>query len=113
MNPNYLRRIVAITLIGWAFEFVTSWLQFHRMPHWITLAATIVVAAILAPIIVRWEMRRSSRQVMPINLPQSTEDVQTLMRQGKKIEAIKVYRKQTGLGLKEAKDAVEEMERSD
>jgi hypothetical protein len=29
------------------------------------------------------------------------------LRQGNKIEAIKLYRKQTGLGLKEAKDAVE------
>lgn len=30
-----------------------------------------------------------------------------LMKGGKKIEAIKLYREKTGLGLKEAKDAVE------
>jgi hypothetical protein len=30
---------------------------------------------------------------------------------GRKIEAIKLYRKYSGLGLREAKDAVEEMER--
>jgi ribosomal protein L7/L12 len=30
---------------------------------------------------------------------------------GKKIEAIKLYRQRTGVGLKEAKDAVEAMER--
>ncbi len=37
--------------------------------------------------------------------------VQTLLGMGKKIEAIKVYRQLTGVGLKEAKDAVEAMER--
>ena len=31
------------------------------------------------------------------------------MRQGRKIEAIKLYRQQTGVGLKEAKDAVDAM----
>jgi ribosomal protein L7/L12 len=34
-----------------------------------------------------------------------------LVQQGKKIEAIKIYRERTGLGLKEAKDAVEQIER--
>lgn len=33
------------------------------------------------------------------------------VRQGNKIEAIKIYRASTGLGLKEAKDAVEALER--
>jgi large subunit ribosomal protein L7/L12 len=32
---------------------------------------------------------------------------------GHKIEAIKLYRERTGLGLKEAKDAVEALERGD
>ncbi|MER2563809.1 MAG: ribosomal protein L7/L12 [Myxococcaceae bacterium] len=36
--------------------------------------------------------------------------VQDLLREGKKLEAIKLYREQSGLGLKEAKDAVEAME---
>lgn len=39
--------------------------------------------------------------------------VQDLLRSGRKIEAIKLYREQSGLGLKEAKDAVEAMERGD
>ncbi len=34
-------------------------------------------------------------------------EVQALVAQGNKIQAIKVYRENTGLGLKEAKDAVE------
>ncbi len=37
--------------------------------------------------------------------------MEELLRQGKKIEAIKIYREQTGVGLKEAKDAVDDMER--
>jgi ribosomal protein L7/L12 len=37
--------------------------------------------------------------------------VSDLVRQGRKIEAIKRYREATGLGLKEAKDAVDALER--
>ena len=35
-----------------------------------------------------------------------------LLRQGNKLEAIKVYQKLTGTGLREAKEAVETLERS-
>jgi ribosomal protein L7/L12 len=38
------------------------------------------------------------------------EVIQTYLRQGRKIQAIKAYRELTGVGLKEAKDAVERME---
>ena len=37
------------------------------------------------------------------------DDVRYLLSQGRKIEAIKVYRQRTGARLKEAKDAVERM----
>jgi ribosomal protein L7/L12 len=37
------------------------------------------------------------------------DDVRYLLSEGRKIEAIKVYRQRTGAGLKEAKDAVERM----
>ncbi|MGN9755770.1 ribosomal protein L7/L12 [Streptomyces sp. SD31] len=37
------------------------------------------------------------------------DEVLALLRNGKKIEAIKVYREITGEGLKEAKDAVERL----
>jgi ribosomal protein L7/L12 len=33
------------------------------------------------------------------------------LRQGKKIEAVKAYRERTGVGLKEAKDVVDDLER--
>jgi ribosomal protein L7/L12 len=39
-----------------------------------------------------------------------SERVKELARAGRKIEAIKVYREETGAGLKEAKDAVEAFE---
>ncbi|WP_425825642.1 ribosomal protein L7/L12 [Streptomyces fractus] len=38
------------------------------------------------------------------------DGVRALVREGKKIEAIKVYREVTGVGLREAKDAVERIE---
>jgi ribosomal protein L7/L12 len=37
------------------------------------------------------------------------DEVVSLLEQGQKIEAIKRYRERTGVGLKEAKDAVERM----
>ncbi len=37
------------------------------------------------------------------------DEVVSLVRDGKKIQAIKVYREITGTGLKEAKDAVERL----
>jgi hypothetical protein len=39
------------------------------------------------------------------------EEVVTLILEGKMINAIKLYREQTGIGLREAKEAVEQMER--
>jgi ribosomal protein L7/L12 len=42
---------------------------------------------------------------------ESMDEVRTLLDAGNKIEAIKAYREMTGLGLKEAKDEVERMER--
>jgi Ribosomal protein L7/L12 C-terminal domain len=45
-------------------------------------------------------------------LPPSAEDeVRSLLRERRKIEAIKAVRVHTGIGLKEAKDRVEVMER--
>jgi ribosomal protein L7/L12/DNA-directed RNA polymerase subunit RPC12/RpoP len=51
-------------------------------------------------------------EIHPVRAMPTTagEDVSDLIRRGKKIEAIKRYREQTGVGLKEAKDAVEAME---
>ena len=42
--------------------------------------------------------------------PDVPEDVKKALFRGNKIEAIKLHREATGVGLKEAKDAVEEMD---
>lgn len=48
---------------------------------------------------------------LPAPAPPSTEQIEdqlcALLRAGRKIEAIKIYREANGVGLKEAKDAVE------
>ena len=44
-------------------------------------------------------------------LENGQEEVLELLQQGQKIQAIKLYREITGVGLKEAKDEVEEMAR--
>ena len=37
--------------------------------------------------------------------------IEVLLNEGRKIEAIRVYRSETGVGLKEARDVVDEMDR--
>ncbi len=39
-----------------------------------------------------------------------SQELIDLVRRGKKIEAIKLYREQTGLGLKEAKEFIERLD---
>jgi ribosomal protein L7/L12 len=63
-------------------------------------------------------IERGESITMETAKPIPTPDLQSLraqvvahLRQGNKIEAIKTYRSFTGVGLKEAKDAVEEIER--
>jgi ribosomal protein L7/L12 len=46
---------------------------------------------------------------LPPITPEQLGEVEQLARAGDKISAIKLYRKLTGLGLKEAKDAVENL----
>jgi hypothetical protein len=41
----------------------------------------------------------------------ASEPIRALVMRGKKIEAIKLYREQTGLGLKQAKDYIDALER--
>jgi ribosomal protein L7/L12 len=41
------------------------------------------------------------------------EELCRLIREGRKIDAIKLYREKTGVGLKEAKEAIEQLERGD
>lgn len=55
--------------------------------------------------------RRAQGMDSAAGLPASkTNGVREALRSGNKIEAIKIYREATGLGLKESKDAVEILE---
>ncbi len=52
--------------------------------------------------------REEPQEALPEgDLTEFDEEILGLMKGGKKIEAVKRYREKTGLGLKEAKDAVE------
>jgi ribosomal protein L7/L12 len=44
--------------------------------------------------------------------PGITQEIRDLVRMGRKIDAIKVYREETGVGLKEAKEAIDSLYRS-
>ncbi|MGY5766077.1 ribosomal protein L7/L12 [Brachybacterium sp. DNPG3] len=44
--------------------------------------------------------------------PGMTAEIDQALAQGAKIQAIKLYREHTGVGLKEAKDTIEDYERS-
>ena len=45
--------------------------------------------------------------------PDLEQQVRSLLAQGRKLEAVKIYKNDVGCGLKEAKDAVEALERGD
>lgn len=83
------------------------------------LLALLGIAVLVAGIgFVVTVMRRRDVEVISLKPPSPSrspspreppETLQELLRAGKKINAIKVYREQHGVGLKEAKDAVERM----
>jgi ribosomal protein L7/L12 len=54
-------------------------------------------------------MKHAGIEYEPFNA--LSAEVQDALQRGQKIEAIKLYRQATGVGLKEAKDAVEAAER--
>ena len=63
-----------------------------------------------------WRRREAPGPTPPGESPRFEEasmssDIEALVRQGQKIQAIKAYRIQTGCGLKEAKEAVDALER--
>ena len=71
--------------------------------YWIAAAAAVVGLAFLS----RRGERTGSKEVRPGSTPPSPATIDALLRGGQKIEAIKQYRMMHGVGLKEAKDAVD------
>lgn len=76
----------------------------------------IVIAAVALILLLLLVRRRGGRRDLlappvPIRLSDEVEDeARALVARGDKIAAIRLVRKQSGLGLKEAKDLVERME---
>lgn len=52
----------------------------------------------------------AAESVAPVNDPELNQKIEVLIRAGKKIEAVKLYKDQTKLGLAESKLAVEQIE---
>jgi ribosomal protein L7/L12 len=73
---------------------------------WILIAAAVVVLA--------WLVRRArpSDDLFPTNRPPTEEQIDALLRQGHKIEAIRGYRLLHNVDLQAAKDAIESRQRT-
>ena len=79
---------------------------------------TLIFIGVLAWVLSRRSQQRNSQMPpsafgSPIEPsgPIESDDIRDLLRRGQKLHAIKRYREGTGAGLKEAKDAIEEIER--
>ena len=62
-----------------------------------------ISAIVLALVVIAKQPRPRPTSV----LPKPSNDVQRLIRQGKKVAAIRAYRKQTGASLLEARNVIE------
>jgi ribosomal protein L7/L12 len=79
-----------------------SWSGFVIGPAWLMMAASFFLVA--------RQLRRRERLGFDQEAPEAGQDVLTLLRQGRKIEAIKRYRQlHPGIGLRDAKRAVDEL----
>jgi ribosomal protein L7/L12 len=77
-----------------------------------TLYLTLAAAAVLS-VLVFTKMRSSERVRMPdAALAGSLDSIEAAIHAGRKIDAIKLYREEHNVGLKEAKEAVERLQDS-
>lgn len=95
--------LVGVAWIVYAGVFDASWTYFLLSGVWLVLAACLVPQA--------RQYGRRERLGFDLALPAAGQDVHTLLRQGRKIEAIKRYRElNPGIGLREAKHVVDGLE---
>uniref|UniRef100_B8HS36 Large ribosomal subunit protein bL12 C-terminal domain-containing protein n=1 Tax=Cyanothece sp. (strain PCC 7425 / ATCC 29141) TaxID=395961 RepID=B8HS36_CYAP4 len=78
------------------------------MVTWLVVAALIFLAFIVG---FSLGLLRSRGMQQETVAPKSSPTVEELIRSGRKIDAIKYYRQLYGVGLKEAKEAVDSLER--
>ena len=78
----------------------------------VRIVGVLVVLALLA----YFERKGRRENRAPVVLPQldgdTEREIHRLLRERRKVEAVKLYREKTGLGLKPSKDAVEMIEKS-
>jgi hypothetical protein len=72
--------------------------------YWVAGIGVVVLLGLLSR---RGERPDGSRDLRSGHTPPSPAEIDTLLRTGRKIEAIKMYRALHGVDLKAAKDAVE------
>ena len=72
--------------------------------YWVAGAAAVVLLGLLSR---RGERPGGSRELRPGDARPSAAEIDALLRGGRKIEAIKMYRTLHGVDLKAAKDAIE------
>ena len=81
-------------------------------PEWITGIAGVLIAILVSVLQGLKQLRPilSAERYSELNsLLVNEEAIREQLRSGNKIRAIKLYREQTGVGLKEAKDAIDRM----
>lgn len=73
-------------------------------------AVALIAAALVITLMSRSRDERVSMPVQPGPV-EASKSVRAELAAGRKIQAIKLYREEHGVGLKEAKDAVEALQR--
>jgi ribosomal protein L7/L12 len=99
-DPAKIQEIVAIARSGNKIEAIK---QYRELTGVGLKEAKDTVEALV-------EGRQVEIHTMHVLQTTAGEDIVELIQRGNKIEAIKRYREQTGLGLKESKDAIEAIE---
>ena len=84
------------------------------MPQWLLLTITFVLGMIAGAMLRgrRDDAPPEPPPFPPGSRPELEDEVRRLMGERRKIEAIKLYRETTGVGLKAAKEAVEALDRA-
>lgn len=79
------------------------------IPSWSVLVAAVMAAYAVGFLVGRSRASRGTAAPPPRDLPLPSEEVVRLTAEGKVIDAIRTYREQTGAGLKESKDVIDQL----
>lgn len=107
--------LLAVLAGNWIFRLLPS--QAKSEANWLTRLEEKLDRLLAAPNVPLTTARLAPLGMGGLTLPPlpdmdsiANSEIGMSLRQHKKINAIKVYREQTGLGLKDSKDAVEALE---